>query len=271
MQAVETLKRLPDLRADPIPVGLARIGVGVAAIIEAFEVRSELNQLADPDLLKLPRLEALPALSPAWVNIFLGVWLAAALAFCFGVRVRVAGPVLLGLMTYVLVLDYQLYSNHLYLLTILTLLLTLADSAAGLSLESRRRNRVGSIPAWPVILMRIQLSLVYGFAAAAKLNLVYLSGLVLRVQLQVPGIDALPAWVFTLLALASVGTEAFLAVAFWNRRLRPLAFFVGIGFHLTILITMRVVPDLITFAILMASVYVTFFGSVDSGARAGQG
>lgn len=262
MRAIEAVGRLPEMRAGPVPVGLARIGVGVAAVIGAYEVRSELQAVADPAVLKLPRFDALPAIPPAWVNVLLGIWLVAALAFLLGWRVRVAGPVLLALLAYVLLLDYQLYSNHLYLLSILTLLMTLADSGAAVSLESRRRGKVESIPAWPVVLMRVQLSIVYGFAALAKLNLAYMSGLVLRVQLRVPGVESLPPWVFTLLALASVCTEAFLAFAFWNRRLRPFAFVVGIGFHLTILATMRVVPDLITFAILMASVYTTFFSSL---------
>jgi hypothetical protein len=271
VRAIKALTGLPGKRAAPLPVGLARIGVGAAAVIEAFEVSSELRGLADPTLLKLPRFAALPAIPPGGVNLLLGIWLIAALAFCLGWRVRVAGAVLVALLAYTLLLDYQLYSNHLWLLTILIFLLSLADSGAAASVDARRRGRVESIPAWPVLLMRVQLSIVYGFAALAKLNFVYLSGLVLRVQLRVPGVESLPPWFFALLAVASVSTEAFLAAAFWSRRLRPLAFVVGIGFHLTILATMRVIPDLITFALLMGSVYLTFFSAISDEAERAPG
>lgn len=259
MRALDLVRRFPDRQATSFPVALTRAGVGVAALIEAFEVAGQLRAFHNPDLLTLPRLDWFAVVPASATNLFLGTWLLAAAAFCLGWRTRPAGVVLTGFLAYVLVLDRQLYSNHLYLMTILTVLLTLADSGASFSIDSRRRGVRHTIPAWPVALIRLQVSIVYAFAAATKLNLVYLSGLVLRTQLRLPGLDAVPPALFALAAAGSVATELFLAFALWKPRLRPLAFLVGVGFHLTILVTMRVIPDLLVFALLMVSAYMAFF------------
>ena len=265
MQAVGRLKALPLQRANPFPLAVARVGVGLAALLSTIEVNAGLRALQNADLLKLPRIDALPQVTASGIAAFLGAWILAAVAFSAGWHTRPAGGVLLALQVYILLVDQQLYSNHFYLLALLTLLLTLAQSGAVLSLDARRSGPAGSIPAWPVALIRLQVSIVYGFAVAAKLNLYFLSGVVLRIQMKVPGFEHLPPWVFMLLALASLATEAFLAVAFWNKRLRPLAFVVGVGFHLTILATMRILPDLLTFALLMGSAYLAFFSSIEPG------
>jgi len=256
------LSELPNRQASAGPVGLARLGVGAAAVIEVFEVMPLLRRLHDPSLVTAPRFEILPTLPASGIGLFLGLWALAALAFCVGWHTRPAGTVLSGLLVYTLALDHQLYSNHLYLMALLVALLTLADSGAAVSFDSLGEERRQTIPAWPVVLVRLQVSIVYLFAAAAKLNVMYLSGLVLRYQLRVPGLDSVPPALFALAAIGSVLTEVFLGLAFWNRRLRPVAFVVGVGFHLTILATMRILPDLLTFALLMGSAYLSFFSSI---------
>ena len=262
MRRLAMLSELPNRQASAGPVGLARLGVGAAAVIEVFEVMPLLRRLHDPSLVTAPRFEILPTLPAAAVGLFLGLWVLAALAFCVGWNTRMAGTVLSVLLIYTLALDHQLYTNHLYLMALLVALLTLADSGAAASFDLLGRERRQTIPAWPVILIRLQVSIVYLFAAAAKLNVMYLSGLVLRYQLRLPGLDSIPPAFFALAAIGSVLTEVFLGLAFWNRRLRPIAFIVGVGFHLTILVTMRIMPDLLTFALLMGSAYLSFFSSI---------
>ncbi|MEX0790234.1 MAG: HTTM domain-containing protein [Actinomycetota bacterium] len=264
MRALAALTALPDQRATSLPIGLARIGVGLAALLGAVEAQAGLRRLHEPDLLKLPRFDFVSIVPEAAIGLLVGLWVLAGVAFCLGWRSRPAGTILVGLATYTLLLDFQLYSNHFYLLILLTLLLTLADSSAAVSIDARRRGRAASIPAWPVALIRVLVSIVYGFAVLAKLNPYFLSGLVLRTNMQIPGIDRLPGWIFLLLAVASLATEAFLGVAFWSRRLRFLAFVVGVAFHLTILATMRVLPDLLTFSLLMASAYLAFFSTFEA-------
>lgn len=262
MPALRPLLALQEKRASALPVGLARAAVGTAAVLGAVEVTSELHRLHNRSLLRLPRLDNLPEIPPGAVNLFLICWVLAALAFGLGWHTRVAGSTLAGVIGYVLLLDRQLYSNHLYLMLLMVVLLTIADSGAAFSQDARRYGPRGTVPAWPVMLLKIQMSLVYGFAVLSKLSPVYLSGVVLAANMRLPGLQAVPPVLFSLLAVASVMTEAFLAVALWSKRLRALAVVVGFGFHLTILLTMRLVPDLITFGLLTAGAYLVFFSRI---------
>ena len=262
MRAVEAVKALPELKASSFPIGVARGGVGIAAILGALETAHWLKNLHEPGILRVPRFDEVPVLPQSGVTFFLALWALAGIAFSLGWHTRAAGVLLIGFQGYTLLLDHQLYSNHLYLMTLLVFLLTLADSGAARSLDARRTGCAASIPAWPVVLMRVLVSTVYGFAVLAKLNLYFLSGIVLRQNMRLPGIEHLPAQFFMLLAMTSLAAEAFLAYALWRKRLRVFAFLVGIGFHLTILATMLLLPDLVTFALLMGSAYLAFFSSI---------
>lgn len=114
-------------------------------------------------------------------------------------------------------------------------------------------------------LLKLQLSIVYFFAAASKLNLIYLSGAVLVINmrdgrvLQLP--EVLQRWeVMAPLVLVSVFLEFFLAFAFWSPRYRSAALLLGIGFHLAIIATMT--PDasfpLAIYTLVMLALYVQF-------------
>ena len=168
-------------------------------------------------------------------------------------------------MGYALIIDQQTYSNHLYLLSLIVFLLTLADSGRALSIDARGQD-APSIPAWPVTLLKLQVSIVYVFAALSKINVVYLSGVVIYLSLQpslkmlVAGHAATPV-LMMLVAVFSVLVELWLAVALWRRKWRSAAVVVGIAFHvgLIVLLTWDQAVQLIVFTIGMASLYVLFF------------
>lgn len=272
-----TLRTLPDLTAGSTPVGAARVAMGAAALLEALLVAPHLRATTDPERLRLPVTGWLPAPDGTWAELFIVLWILVAAAFLLGWQTRIAGGLLVGVFSYTLLLDHQLYSNHLYLMVLLTGLLTLGNAGAALSLDARRRGaqapvkaaavKAAVVKAWPIVLIRLQVSIVYGFAAITKLNLVYLSGLVLRHQIPVPAIQHLPFWVFSVAAFASVTTEAFLAVALWSRRLRVWALVVGMGFHLSIVALLQT-PALVTFALVMLSAYLSFFARIGPAAPA---
>ena len=86
-----------------------------------------LPRLLTPLVVKIPFSPLVPVLPSSALRLFLAVWLVAALAFALGWKTRVAGAVLALVTGYTLVLDQQTYSNHLYLLFLVILLLTIAD------------------------------------------------------------------------------------------------------------------------------------------------
>ena len=70
---------------------------------------------------------SLPRLPSGGITLFLALWILAALAFALGWKSRVAGAALVMVTGYTLILDHQTYSNHLYLLFLTILLLTIAE------------------------------------------------------------------------------------------------------------------------------------------------
>src|SRR4029079_19384281 len=102
------------------------------------------------------------------------------------------GVILTLSMAYTLFFDQQLYSNHLYLATLVMLLLTIAESGARFSLDARWAGGRDLILEWPIVLLKIQISIVYFYAALLKINSQYLSGVMLATFWPLNQLAALP-------------------------------------------------------------------------------
>src|SRR5689334_23135522 len=209
--------------------------VGLAAIGFALESWVNLGRVLSPQVVDMPYVAWYPILPAAVLPLFIAVWLCAALAFALGLRTRLCGATLVVVMAYTLFFDQQLYSNHLYLVTLVVLLLTIADSGARFSLDARRSGGRDLILEWPILLLKIEISIVYFYAALLKINPQYLSGVMLTTFWPFSQLAAQPGiWssvpILPILAAASILTEFFLAVALWVPRLRWLALIVGVGF-----------------------------------------
>lgn len=234
--------------------------MGVAALFKLAVLVPSFMAIRDPRILRLPMSQWLGPLPSELIPAVIGAWGVAGFVFLFGWHTRTAGGVLSLAMLMTLLGDQQLYSNHLYLALTLTVLLTVADAGAAISLDARRSGTRAEVPLWPVTLLKLQVTIVYGFAALAKLNLVYVSGAVLNAQLGwgsiLPFPDGLRRWeVMSVLALLSILTEAFLAVALWSPRLRSVGFGLGLAFHIAIVLGMDPAAELIVFSLLMFSLY----------------
>jgi hypothetical protein len=236
------------------PIRFVRLVVGAICLMRSIEEYRVMSRVLNPQSMHFPVLESLPVLTSRQAAIILSIWFVAALAFTIGWKTRVTGLVLAATMGYTLLIDQQLYFSHLYLLTLIVLLLTLAEF--GRSGESQ------SVWRWPIVLLQIQLSIVYFFAAVTKVNSVYLSGYMLGAALR----QDLPRAVFnprvlTMLAVASIVIELFLAAAFWIRRFRRLAVLVGVVFHFTMIVTLAptVAAQLALFAAACIAIYPLYF------------
>jgi uncharacterized membrane protein YphA (DoxX/SURF4 family) len=256
-------------QTDARPVAIVRVLVGLAAIGFALEAWVNIGRVLSPQVVDMPYVAWYPSLPVATLPLFIGLWLCAALAFMLGLGTRLCGAILTLSMAYTLFFDQQLYSNHLYLATLVVLLLTIAESGARFSLDARRSGGRDLILEWPILLLKIQISIVYFYAALLKINPQYLSGAMLASFWPFNELAALPGgWSFMpilpFLAVVSILTELFLAVALWVPRLRWLALAVGIGFHLLIIWTGGAqpgVPDIpfAIFALVTVAPYALFF------------
>jgi hypothetical protein len=267
MQYIDTLFQIVTRRSDARPVAIVRMLVGLAVIGFALESWVNIGRVLSPQVVDMPYVAWYPNLSSATLPLFIGVWLCAALAFVLGLGTRVCGAILTLLMAYTLFFDQQLYSNHLYLATLVVLLLTIAESGARFSLDARRSGGRDLVLEWPMLLLKIEISIVYFYAALLKVNPQYFSGVMLSSFWPFNQLAALSggwSWVLPILAVASIMTELFLAVALWVPRLRWLALVVGIGFHTLIIWTggsQPGVPDIpfAIFALVTVAPYALFF------------
>jgi predicted DCC family thiol-disulfide oxidoreductase YuxK len=268
---MDRLGRLIASRAASRPVAIARIGVAAAAVLELLHSGNTLLRLDDPGILSAPYVPWSPRVTDGLALVLIGLWLMSAAAMMLGWRTRLAGSVLTATVALVLLLDQQLYSNHLYLIVLACGLLTLADSGAALSLDAVGAGERREISGWPIWLLRVQVCVVYGYAAISKLNPDFLSGSVIASYFRRSGLLAVPdSWRFLepmlILAVLAICTEAFLSVALWSRRWLPAALVAALALHVGI--TGWLVPtyQLLVFSATMLPLLILFL-DVSPGMR----
>jgi hypothetical protein len=235
-------------------VRLIRFVVGAICLLRAIEEYRVMTRVLNPQTMRFPVFEWLPAFTARQAAILLSIWFVAAVAFTIGWKTKIAGLILAACMGYTLFLDQQLYFSHLYLFCLIVLLLTLAYIG--------RPSETKSVWRWPILLLQIQLSIVYFFAAITKLNSVYLSGYMLGANLRpdLPRIFFNPN-VLSAMAVASIVVELALAGGFWIKKLRKGAVVVGVLFHFTMVLslTSRVAAQLALFAAACIAIYPLYF------------
>jgi hypothetical protein len=225
--------RVIDVQVDPRPVAFVRIGVGLAVLLNAFEVAAILQRVADGRL-RFPVFAWLPAPTAVSLDVYLPVAVLAGVALVVGYHAATAAAVSSALGVVALLWDQQTYSNHRLLVTLLVTFLVFARSDAALSVW-RRGPRPAVVPWWPQLLIMTQLSACYLFAALSKVNPLYLDGGPFAAWLWVP----LPAALLPVVAVASVLTELFLAVGLWLRTTRYAAAAAGVALHVSIVVGMN--------------------------------
>ncbi|WP_411730558.1 HTTM domain-containing protein [Paeniglutamicibacter sp.] len=259
--------RILSRTIDARPLAMGRILVGLASLIVATEWFSTLGRLSTGTRLSLPYFDSMPAIGQSAVLAMFGVAMVAGLGAVLGIAGRL--PMILVCATSVAALaaDKQAFSNHLVLLALLALYLSF--SGAGLTLKVGAWNREVQVPYWPAFLVKVQITTVYAWTAISKINEQFLSGEVIGHHLR----DWVPVsqQLLPLLALGSVGAELFLSVALWIPALRPIAFLVGAGLHLGIVLMLTTAMPLIAFALIMLAGYVLFAHDALRGRRAKQG
>jgi hypothetical protein len=163
-------------------------------------------------------------------------------------------------MALTMALDRQFYSTHLYLLTLLVVLLAVANAGGYRSVDAGSERASDTSPAWGVVLLRCQVSIVYAFAALSTVQLSYAADGTLAASLRGAGGFALPqAWrspdVMGVMAVAYIGVCLWLAAALWSRRRRTTATIVGVAFHAALV---GLASDPLGFAIFGAAMVSTY-------------
>ncbi len=268
------IHNIAQSRSSARVVGMVRIGLGVSALVRSFEAFRILSPLTRTEIARIPWFAWFPEPTTALVLAIVGIWAVAALGFSLGFLTRPSGAVLSAAMAASIAVDQQAYSNHLYLLTVLVGLFVLTNPGSALSVDARRRGHSPeTVVGWPVFLMKLQISVVYVFAAITKLNEPFLSGVVLFRQvgsgiLPIPESILVPS-ILAPMAIGAVITELALATLLWRSRGRDFAVLLGLALHGSIILLLAPILQLIVFAGIMLSAYGLFFAEPAPVAAAG--
>lgn len=220
------LTRLLELRADGRPIALARMLLAFALTVAVVESAAVMFGIAAGKL-RFPVFGWLAGPTALGVQVYLIVGLLAATCLLLGLFAGAAAATGSLLLAWALVWDQQTYSSHHLLIMLLLAYLAFARSGQRWSIPSRCAAAFPGVPFWPQLLMMTQVSVLYCFTALSKVNPRFLSGEPLQGWMWVE----LPLWVFPSIAVATVATELFLAVALWIPRLRVVGAVVGLGLH----------------------------------------
>lgn len=244
--------RLIEIRTDPRPVAIARIGVGLATIltsIEAYEILAAISS----GKLAMPVLPGVPAPTLPWVVVLVMLTIAAALAVAVGWNTEKAAIVSVVLGIAILLWDQQTYSSHRLLATLLMAYLIFAKAGTEWSVRPIPGRR--SVPWWPQLLMMSQLSVLYFFSALSKINVWFISGVPLSRWVWIE----LPWQLYTVAAVMTIVVELTIAVGLWFRSSRRVAVLLGLGLHVSIVVLMNHdTLALLAFAITCISLYPLF-------------
>lgn len=244
------MTRLLDATTNSRLPAAIRVGVGAIAFLRGIRLAIEAS---DQTLTHLA---------------LIGLWLVLAVLVTSGRHARVAAGGMVVLWALMLRVDSGFfYWNFIYLIVLALLLVAVSDCERHF-VAGRPATPSVLVPAWPLTLMAVQVSLVYGFTALAKMNGRFLAGDVLghyfeQAVLPTPAPEAL----FGALAIATVVAELFIAVALWSRRLRPVAFAVAGPLHLGMLFATTTVLQLYAVALFAALMYVLFAAFLDVPAK----
>jgi hypothetical protein len=244
--------RLIEIRTDPRPIAIARIGVGFATILTSIEVYEILAAIAGGRL-AMPVLPGLPVPTLPWLTVLIVITIGAAVAVTVGWNTEKAAiiSVLLGIA--ILVWDQQTYSSHRLLATLLMAYLVFAK--AGTAWSIRPVPGRPSVPWWPQLLMMSQLSVLYFFSGLSKINVWFISGVPLSTWVWIE----LPWQTYAVAAVMTIVVELTIAVGLWFPSSRRVAVLLGLGLHVSIVVLMNHdTLALLAFAITCVSLYPLF-------------
>ncbi|MBI4522972.1 MAG: HTTM domain-containing protein [Deltaproteobacteria bacterium] len=242
------------------PMGMLRIVVGAAAIAQGFLTWEIMTTWLLPSTVHGKTLPFIPDISSGGVPFYAALWILAGLSFALGIYTHASGPLLFILIAYKLALGQELFSNHEYLLLLLTMLLTVGRSGSSFSLDARLRGKGRELlKYWPVWLIKVQISLMYVFTGIAKaLSPSFVDGTVLREELILPTIFD-RGWILHGLSLGVIAGEIAFPFLLWMKATRGRAIFFGTAFHvLTVLLIYQYRLPLVVFCLGTTFAYVVF-------------
>jgi hypothetical protein len=223
-------------KVDQRGLAIARRLIALGAGVRAYSLFTDAAFLLQPHVFRSRYFDWLPE-SGLLVWALAAVWATCVVAVLLDRYARPALAMLAAICIYMLALDQQMYSNHLYLFVLISSLLALAGGKSVI----------------PIFLLRCQLSIVYIFSVIAKANPTYLSGVTIAANTYIQS-----GHFVLLMTWLALPAELLLGVLFWLPDKRKAAAIAGVAFHIICVATVRPHLQLLVFALEMLALYTVF-------------
>jgi vitamin K-dependent gamma-carboxylase len=174
---------LPELKGklfqsiDAVPLGIFRFLFGLLLCLEFYVVSRETfpNDYIKPlfhftyPLFDFLGLKPLPQAFLWWIFYVLRI---SAVGIMLGLLTRVSLVIFTAAFGYFFFMESAVYSNHYYLIFLLSFLLCLGHSGSTFSLDSliNKNARREQVQCWELFLLRFQICVVFFFGALAKMD-----------------------------------------------------------------------------------------------------
>ncbi|MCX6613259.1 MAG: HTTM domain-containing protein [Acidobacteria bacterium] len=254
MSALDLLLNHIDEKTQPQPIGLARIGLGLTAIMIALVTHRDILSLIEPGTLQLPVFSWVPLLNKTSLYFLTAFSLTVSFLFTVGAFARFAGFSIVALIVYRHLMDWSLYQNYTAMLALFILCASLGNPGSAISVSSRPPTLV---PLWPQTLIKFQISVIYFYTALSKCNPLFLEGRVFKQSL-----TWLAPWdhsaLWTACAIATIILEFALVICLWLPATRAWMIALGTAFHLGILFNFGFISSYIGFTVEFISIYLLY-------------
>ncbi len=247
-------RRFMDEIGDVHALAAARIAFGFLLLLQVWETASEqIHEGYFGEHFHVPFLPESFVPSERGYTFIVCLQAVAAVLVVLGHFARPALAISSAAITYAMLCDRLHYHHNRWALACYAFLLALTpcDRARALGVE---KNAVAEGPLWGMRLAQLQVSIIYLASGGAKLlDPDWRSGAMMLDRFVRYGHAAIEsgvpervvaffqqAWVASFLSKGAITMELFLAFALQSRRLRLVAIFVGIVFHVSIELTSRV-------------------------------
>lgn len=181
----------------------------------------------------IPGLQALPE---PLMNALFAAMATCAILIGLGIFYRPAVAIFGLTHTYIFLLEKSLYQNHLYLVSLLSILLFLAPADQVWSL---RKRSAPMVPRWSVLALQAQIFVVYFFGGIAKLNTDWLRGepqttcLLQNANYPVLGPIFASHWFSQLVTYGGIGIDLCIGFLLFYRPTFWLGALLAVAFHVT--------------------------------------
>lgn len=162
---------------DALPLGIFRFLFGLLLSVEFFVVSRETfpADYINPTfhfVYPLFDVLGLKPLPPSYLRVIFHIMEISTIGVMLGLCTRISLIVFTSTFGYFFFMDSAVYTNHYYLIFLISLLLCFGHSGSIFSLDSViwKHSRRAQVRHWEIVLLRFQICIVFLFGALAKVN-----------------------------------------------------------------------------------------------------